>query len=731
MWPDRETKREWRGVAIASTGAWKKIAPFKLIADKGRLDPPTTRRKAQRLNRWTRPSISIWVIASWERSGSGSRYVGCSDCAIILYIFLIWVLFFGLSMSNYTPDDDSVLAPPWTTVELVGQSPCLQDETEADSVAPFQAHRDVSLQIPINAVTHPAVSLSAACFGKGVYELEAAKRCISNLIAVGYRRLYVDLYWSADVGRWGFCPVAILPDADGVNPVPTTSVPPATMLTDPLTATDLPDTFTENLPETTPSPDRRRSPGASMPVEEVVPDLAGQPGDTLYTLGPYSCSQSLDISTLIRVLSDYFDTTANTLEAHLFYLIFNVHSATEPESLGKPSRAPSSYKLPSGADSIGNIFEGSVSRYIYRPEQLAQEREDVNEWYGVEPQYIPVGGYFTTERNSQRRLTTSDGWPCEGYTGLVKAKRLLLGWGNIDPQMKAYDFQGDSGAIFDPGAFSSHVKVRAVDGNLESGCLYNTETKNVGDVDFSWAIAEIPDTNLTSELSNISLQLSSCGISPLVNSTLLNATADADIEPYRNVSLSSVWSWGTGEPRNSSDINSPAIDMRHLCAVLDLDLSGQWRSTDCSNEYYAACRVGGSPYEWNVTSKRVTYSEAVEECSTRSDFSVPRTGLENTYLYSFLESQRESVLGDYGRIWMDLNSLDVATCWVEGGPKAQCPYELDFDAIQRRTIIIPTVAAIVVLLVTALTLFVKCNANRRNSRRRRVIEGWEYEGVPS
>jgi hypothetical protein len=88
--------------------------------------------------------------------------------------------------------------------------------------------------------------------------------------------------------------------------------------------------------------------------------------------------------------------------------------------------------------------------------------------------------------------------------------------------------------------------------------------------------------------------------------------------------------------------------------------------------------------------------------------------------------------GESSGIWANFNSLDVQACWVTGGPNATCPYYEDEDADERRQIVIPTVAAIIVLIITALTLFVKCNANRRNSRRKkRVIEGWEYEGVPS
>ena len=84
------------------------------------------------------------------------------------------------------------------------------------------------------------------------------------------------------------------------------------------------------------------------------------------------------------------------------------------------------------------------------------------------------------------------------------------------------------------------------------------------------------------------------------------------------------------------------------------------------------------------------------------------------------------------QVWVDFNSLDIASCWVKGGPEARCPYASDPQQLQKKTVLVATIWGIVICVVAALTLFVKCNANQRNSRRRkRVIEGWEYEGVPS
>ena len=55
------------------------------------------------------------------------------------------------------------------------------------------AQRDLSLPLPINYVTDPGVSLTTACFGDGVYEEVRLGQCLSNLLALGFRRFDLDL----------------------------------------------------------------------------------------------------------------------------------------------------------------------------------------------------------------------------------------------------------------------------------------------------------------------------------------------------------------------------------------------------------------------------------------------------------------------------------------------------------------------------------------------------------
>ena len=465
----------------------------------------------------------------------------------------------------------------------------------------------------------------------------------------------------------------------------------------------------------------------------------------LYDLGPYSCTHTLDLSVLINVIYEYFHETANTLQARLVYLVFNIHSSADAGSPEKSSQLPAD-QLPDSDQLIGTLLDATLGTYIYSPSQLQEERSNLNmSWYSPPETYHPIAEYFQTNQDSDGIHSTSDGWPCGKYVEIRKAKRLLLGWGTVDPEMKGYDFEDDENFLFSRNSLTSPVDVEATnDGEVESGCLFNSDSAEVSDIKSSWAqSAKItgfqdstaPGTDLHS-LSNLSKNLKFCGISPMVNQTLLNATADEDIGPYRDISHS-VWFWGAEEPYAPSDTDEAGRSNQYRCALMDPTLSGNWRTSDCSEPHYAACRVSNSPYIWALSPNKTSFATAADICPENSSFDVPRTGLEQSYLSALLiesDTTLDLSSGDANSsgIWVNFNSIDVQSCWVTGGVNASCPYYEDKDADERRTIVVPTVAAIIVLIITALTLFVKCNANRRNSRRKkRVIEGWEYEGVPS
>ncbi|CAI7602987.1 unnamed protein product [Penicillium glandicola] len=568
-------------------------------------------------------------------------------------------------------------------------------------VAVQLSERDVAGQIPLNYVTNPAVSLSAACFGNRIYDTTDAAECFSNLLAIGYRRLVVDLYWSVKRRTWSFCPVSV--------PQTTTATASADSAT--ITSTD------------------------------------DSHGDTLYELGSYKCTDNLDPNTLAKVLVGYFRDTNNQLTLYTTYLVLNLHVAASDATPDEPASTVSGDQLPSGTERAGSILEAALGDYIYGPAELASDRSNLNEsWYKVEQSYMPITEYFTVHENEAGEQSTPDGWPSSKYIQLAKRDRVLIGYGSLDSNLMDYNVSTEETWVFPPGHLTSSVNISAnTNGTLTSGCLYEPGLTRVSQTNSSWAISSgfpVPDGLSTIEtmdsVSNVLSSITACGLSPMLNTTLFGQTADQQVEHYRNVSLSSSWAWANGEPHDANYAGGDGDSKYDRCAIMDLTLGGRWRSTNCTLQRHGACRIGHSPFSWVLSNTTEYFSNVSNTCPSGSSFAVPRTALENTYLHRYLLSlsgtkvDLDSTDPALREVFVNFNSIDVTSCWVSTGYGAECPYVSDPQELEHRTVLVAAIAGIIILIIAALTLFVKCNANRRNSRRgRRVIGGWEYEGVPS
>jgi hypothetical protein len=446
------------------------------------------------------------------------------------------------------------------------------------------------------------------------------------------------------------------------------------------------------------------------------------------------------LATITDVLRSYIRTSSADIDSTLLYVVFDVHAAADSNNPDQPAPALSSAELPPASHLLGEIANKALGAFIYTPPELAEDRSNLNEsWYhGTSSSTTVLQEYFTTISNADNILSTPDGWPCQAYLINKLAKRLILGRGSIDPQLQGYNVSGDDAYIFSADYIENIVDVSTTsDGNgLQSGCFYNPQTTSLKNTNSSWALSILDgiSPNTSSSAALLLQNYTGCGISPVINQTLGGQTANTEVDPYRNMSISSMWSWAVGEPRNVSSLpgyGKIAVDSDVLrCAMMDLTSNGHWRAGNCSNAYRAACRVDSNPYSWILSDTKQSFSDSCNICSSGSSFDVPRTGLENTYLYhTALSSSNTTTLDD--PVWINLNSIDVQYCWVMGGANATCIYIGDADNVGRRTILVPTIAAIVILVITASTIFVKCNSNRRISRRKRVSQGWDYEGVPS
>lgn len=488
------------------------------------------------------------------------------------------------------------------------------------------------------------------------------------------------------------------------------------------------------------------APSTSDAAPATITGYKDAHGDTVFDLGPYRCTNGLALNTLAEVLVGYFQDTSSRLTRYTNYLVLNLHVAANESTPDKPASTVSGDQLPSSDfERVGGFLKVALREFLYSPVQLAKDRKNLNEsWYQVDPKYMPITEYFTVHKDKNGKQSTPDGWPPAKYLELADRDRVLLEYGSVDPQLADYDLSQDQNAVFPSGYLTSTEKISAAQNNatLASGCLYHAGSTGVSQSNSSWAISSrlpvakglaIEDT--MGSLARIISDIIACGISPMLNTTLFSETTDASVEPYRNVSLSTGWAWAIGEPREAGGNDNPKISR---CAIMDVSLNGRWRATNCAYQRRAACRVGNSPFSWTLSDSMAPYANVSATCPSGSTFAVPRTALENTYLYKKLLSEARTTIDPtstdptLNEIFLDFNSIDVVSCWVNGGPDAICPYEAHPQQLERRTALIAAIAGIVICIITALTLFVKCNANRRNSsHRKRVIEGWEYEGVPS
>lgn len=628
---------------------------------------------------------------------------------------------------------------------------------------------------------------------------------MSNLLASGFRRFFIDVYWHDGARKWQLCPVEIVSDNDGKGKRQAVDESTGTGSGSGSTAS----TTSQNSTEMEISVARE-----SRTQLDGIADIAGvargeEARDTVQNIGGYTCSKSQSFESLLEVFLEYFDTTENTLDAHMIYFILNLHSAepADPSHHHQHSRAHHQHTndnnetsahsedlsptrnslhggpkdntgsdkpegLPSEESILSSIFSRMMGNKLYTPPTLQSERSNLNKsWYAVSQNSHPISEYFTVVENHGHLpySSTPDGWPCESYMEMVLGKRALVAFGDISGKMSAYNFTADGEWIFASGTLAENANITLAPGatdninnhdrtykkHIEQGCLYNSKSHEINRTLDKWWYSPLlspkgdpvtgtgigdDDQNEHQSNFNYSEQLArdivDCGVSLLANVTLDNRTADMHPVDYLDIVRTSIWSWADREP-SSAGSASTLEDGR--CAALDMKRDGQWRARDCNFHFYGACRVDNEPYTWVLTDKRVAYEDVDKHCPPGSHFSVPRTPLENTYLYALVISQPHKLAasGDDATkysVWLDFNSMDVAQCWVVGrgrGGKAKCPYHISASGVDRKNVIVPTVAALIALAITALMLLVKCNVNRRNSRRKRVIEGWEYEGVPS
>lgn len=247
-------------------------------------------------------------------------------------------------------------------------------------------------------MTYPGVVLTAACFANGRYEETAAAKCISNLLATGFRRLEADVFWDLSRSVWSLCPVE-LGAADG--PLTTsvseasTSFQTGTQLASdllsnaggddsrraPTALRDFERQNTERLTAPTFSTTSQSTPSitttrtldgpepplipTSLPSYSHTPDPI--PSDvSIIQAGPYSCTLGADLALLVQVLSEHLDSTETNLNATTNMLTLNIHAAAPPDDPTGSAQAPTEEQMPDTGSLLSSVIASNASVYMVR-----------------------------------------------------------------------------------------------------------------------------------------------------------------------------------------------------------------------------------------------------------------------------------------------------------------------------------------------------------------------------
>lgn len=574
--------------------------------------------------------------------------------------------------------------------------------------------------------------MTAACFGNNIFNDDGIQDCLSNLLSSQIRRYVIDLYWDTTNRRFGLCPVEIPNLSSNASQVATSegSIVAATSLASgDIEGRQVTSSVTSNA--TIASGQVTSTTNAPTATYSII---ATNGDSQMFQLGPYRCSNTLTLASITSIFSSYLTNTANTLEAKILLWTLNLHVASTWEAPNSPRDSLSPSQLPATGEYVGSHLD-SVSNLLYTPGTLLSDRSNLNSsWFRRgNPNDLPLTSYFHTLAKTNGDVETDDGWPSENYIQVAKGKRLLVGFGDFDPGLANYNTTTDSERIYPSNYLSSPQQVSWLsNGELSQGCFYNANEYTVGEVNNSWAVTAINSTN-PPNLSYAADNLTTCGISQILNTTINSITADTVPDPYQDFGNQAIFSWTYGEPQNDSSAG-PNTKSKFRCALMVSNdtYRGHWRVEYCSNKYRAICREANSPYQWRISGFTVPYDRGDSACMGNSSFDVPRTGLENSYLYNKILHDAQDDPSLLNGVWINFNSLAVENCWITTGVNGSCPYYQTSDATHSRQILIPTIAALIVLILTVLTILVKCSANARDSRKRRRGEGgWDYEGVPS
>ncbi|CCD23981.1 Mtc6p NDAI_0C03210 [Naumovozyma dairenensis CBS 421] len=402
---------------------------------------------------------------------------------------------------------------------------------------------------------------------------------------------------------------------------------------------------------------------------------------------------SLPFGTFLNTLQIFIHTTNNNLVANMLVMFLRLPNGTIIQSTDALQRYPQL--------NLTYLFDQTIqSSSIYTPLDLATDRSGGNAW-------------------DTHGRSMEDGWPTFGTFIYSHRKRMIII--ELTDILKSTDL---------PYSFNRTI--------------LHYDTKN--------STFECPNTE--SALNDISTlhwrflnsvftpndigEYVSCGISPIISNNYSNST----IRNIAKLFQSTIWSWGPNQPIYTriehGTVTKNDTLQAYNCALLkyySTNDSITWEVANCYRNERGLCRYKDRSFIWHVTEDEDTYFEfdnfKGSKCPDDYTFSLPRTPLEERALLLYLKNR---TINDID-IWIDINSVSVSNCWVNGGPYATCPYQ---KAVSTRNFVkMLTPPSVISFALLALVFYLSIlplpiHDNRKNWRRiSNKVSKSEAEGVPS
>ncbi|KAL3229684.1 Maintenance of telomere capping protein 6 [Nakaseomyces bracarensis] len=351
---------------------------------------------------------------------------------------------------------------------------------------------------------------------------------------------------------------------------------------------------------------------------------------------------------------------------------------------------------------ISAILDTNITRsFKYTPTDLIEDRAR--------------GGYVLQSDNA----SAITGWPSLSNFLYYKKKRMIVAeitdiFDNISPSY-----------VFNNSVLHYDTK------NGTIACPNTVEAyKNTSSISFRYLESEFNEDDIASQVS--------CGYSPIISNTFTTS----NISMLQNLTEPAIiWSWGPGEPiLTNSTRHKKLMDLTaDNCAAFEYSLfysKAGWVVENCYEHKRALCRSNYNGFTWVVTSNKDAYFEmegykGETKCPNGYSFSKPMTPLEQSAALMFLKS--EDVID--GSLWIDLNSISVANCWVSDGAYAQCPYQRVFGTRNFVTMMVPiSVCAFILLCLATYLSLLRMPINDNRHKWEKIVSNYaktEMEGVPS